>query len=528
MNAKEIGDIFSDVAVLLELNGENQFKVRAYESAARLLSSQTLDAQELIGEVESGRIKGIGSGLLEAIRELEEHGSYSVFEELKSTVPEGFLDLLALPGLGPKKLKLLREELGITGIDDLLKACAENRVCELKGFSEKTQAKLIEAAERFKINSEKYRLPQALEAAQAMIAKDPSKHLIPSGEFRRGLPVISEIVVSDSTRPFELLFETGSESHLAQLRNWASSRGFTLTREGILKGKTETTVSSEEELYTTLELAYIPPELREGRGEIEEAATLFQSGRQKFDLVEREDLQGILHAHSTYSDGIHSLKEMAEAARALGYSYLGITDHSQSAAYAGGLKPPIIRKQREEIDRLNSELAPFRIFHGIESDILGDGSLDYEDEILSRFDFVIASVHSRFSLDRDAMTKRLVKAVENPYTCILGHSSGRKLLEREPYEFDIEAVLRAAQECGTAVEINASPKRLDIDWTQVSLARDLGLQVPICPDAHSIKGMDDVQWGILTARKGGLSKAQVLNCKNAAGFSAWCSDRMGR
>ena len=481
--------------------------------------------------MEAGRIKGIGSGLLEAIRELLDRGEYSLYEDLKAGFPEGFLDLLELPGLGPKKLRVLRDELGIENIEGLIKACEQNRLVDLKGFSEKTQTKLKEGAEKFLLNQEKFLLPEA-EVEIVRLCEDArltgGKNICASGDFRRFLPIVSELRISVDESPSELLFSTGSQAHVELLQQRAEKLGYSLSAQALRKKGGPLPLQSEEELYKTLKLAYIPPELREGREEIELAAKLYESGQSEFPLLEKEDIQGVLHAHSTYSDGSNSIREMVQAAKELGYHYLGISDHSQSAAYARGLKPPIIEKQRREIEEINAEVAPFRVFHGIESDILSDGSLDYSDDILARFDFIVASVHSRFSLDREAMTKRLVKAVQNPYTTILGHSSGRKLLEREPYDFDVEAVLLAAKECGTAVEINANPRRLDLDWSYLSHAKELGIQIPICPDAHSVQGIKDIRWGVAIARKGGLTKDRVLNTRSAAGFEQWCRDKRAR
>ena len=554
LSAKDAGEIFEEVAELLEFQGENQFRVRAYETAARLLVSQTMSIPELMEEVKGGRIKGIGTGLQEALREISESGSYSLLSELRLSFPDGLRQLMRVSGLGPKKLKVLHEQLGISNLDAFLEACADGRLLEVKGFSEKTVAKLADAARRVADSQGHLLLSQATEEttrfAEALQEK-AGLRVVCCGETRRAMPIVTvlEVVVEEregepdkgiigsvgsdvrvTTAPPEifgarLIAATGAPAHVDLLRDRAASLGMSLDPDGLRKGAQLLHSSSEEDIYHALELVWIPPEMREGRNEVEIAAEAFQSKSSTLSLLEVQDLRGILHAHTTYSDGKNTLREMAEEARRRGFQYLGITDHSQSAAYAGGLKVPAILKQRREIERLNEELAPFRIFHGIESDILVDGSLDYDDATLASFDFVIASIHSRFSLERQAMTDRLIRAIENPHTTILGHPSGRKLLERPGYDFDPEAVLRAASECGVAIEMNANPRRLDLDWEYLQAAVELGIKIPICPDAHSIAGFDDVRWGVSAARKGGIRAENVPNCLALQSFAAWLEAR---
>lgn len=522
MDARSIADIFTETAELLELEGENPFRVKAYENAARLLSSQTLSVEELLVAISEGKIRGIGSGLQEAIRELSLTGQYSLHEELRTKYTEEFLELFRLPGLGPKKLRLLKEELGVENLADLLRACEEGRVRELKGFTEKTEQKLKVAGEQLLVNRELMRLPQAWIEAEALLEKSPG--CLVAGELRRWMPIISKVEIVPANKPFELLYATGNESHLKALEGVAQKKGFTLSAQGLFKGNNATAIASEEEIYHQLQLQWIPPELREGKGEIE-TARIYYERNTPFRLLEETDVKGVIHVHSTYSDGENTLEELVRAAQAAGFSYLGISDHSQSAAYAGGLKIPVIEKQRLEIAKLNEVFAPFRIFHGIESDILQDGSLDYPDEVLEKFDFIIASVHSRFSQSRDAMTKRLVRAVENPFTRILGHPSGRKLLEREPYEVDLETVIQAAAESGTVIEINSNPKRLDLDWEYLARAKESGVLLAICPDAHRKESFQDIRFGCAMARKGGIVAEDVLNCRTKEDFGLWCSQK---
>ncbi len=555
MTSKEIGGVLAQVASLLELNGENAFKVRAYESASRLLLSRDSSGEELLQELETSKLPGIGAGMKGAIQEIIQTGEYGLLTELQQSFPEGLQELMNLSGLGPKKLKLVVDQLEIKSLETFIEACEQDRLLEVKGFSEKSQAKLLAGAIALQGQRGKMLLSDAWTAAGTATEKLlrlGAKRAEVAGEVKRYLPVSSSVVICVEADPalhgelaksakkispsIELLFSperefdfyswynTGSSKHIEELAAYAKASGFHLSEGGLSKDSKTVEVNSENALYAALNLPFIPPELREGTGEVEAARVLRASGKQEFDLVEEADLKGIIHVHSTYSDGKNSLRELVEEAIRRGYSYLGLTDHSQSAAYARGLKVAAIRKQRAEVISLRAEFAPFVIFHGIESDILADGSLDYPDDVLDEFDFIVASVHSRFSMDEAAMTERIIRAVQNPYTTILGHSSGRKLLQRDGYGLDTEAVLDAAAETGTAVEINSNPKRLDLDWSYLPAARERGILTPISPDAHSLPEFGDVRWGVHMAKKGGLEPKSILNCMDADAFSAFCGE----
>ncbi|MFH2001240.1 MAG: PHP domain-containing protein [Planctomycetota bacterium] len=485
-----------------------------------------------------------------------------MLESLETEVPEGLLDLVALRGLGPVKVKTLYQKLGITTLGELEYACQENRLNELKGFGEKTQEKILKEIQLAKQYAGLFHLhyaSHALEEVDALIRKEDGViETATSGQVKRSLEVISrgELVVSctqpeafldavsgreaigavaertmDCIRfnhPYglpidlhvvpperfaaRLCFTTGPAEHLALLEERARGRGYSLDRNGLFKiGSSQAEeIKDEAELYKALDLETIPPELREGKGEIDAAAE-----RKLPALVGSDDLRGILHIHTVYSDGKNTLLEMADAAKAMGYAYIGVSDHSRTASYAGGLSIDQIQKQAREIKALNQGMAGFRILHGIESDILKDGSLDYPDKVLESLDFVIASVHSGFTMDEETMTQRIIKAIRHRATRILGHPTGRLLLGREPYAVDMQAVLEACAESRVMVEINANPHRLDIDWRLLDECRRLEIKVCINPDAHRVDGYHDIRFGIGIARRGGLGISDVANCLSA-------------
>lgn len=552
MKAREFGKILSEIATLLELKGANHFKVRAYANAAQQLRGSEESVEQLAERAREEGIKGFGKDLMEHLDTAAAEGSLPFLDELRSEFPEGVLQILKIQGLGAKKVKALYEDAGITSIEELKSACEEHRVAELKGFAKKTEQNILAGIEQLSKYQDLFRYDFAEAVARKLLdylqESEDCKEAEIAGSLRRGKEIVKDIdliassenaeplmshftshpevarinaqgatksaiilssgiavdlrVVSPSAFPSALLHFTGSKEHNTELRARAKKKNLKLNEYGLFEGESAQTLGSEEEIYQALDLEFLPPEIREQNINLDSPPS---------DLVTPEALKGILHAHSTYSDGINTLEEMATAAKEKGYEYFGITDHSQTAAYAGGLKEDDIKRQHEEIDRLNEELAPFKIFKGIESDILGDGSLDYPEKVLKSFDFIVASIHSRMSMSSEEMTKRLVAAAENPYTTILGHLSGRLLLQREPYAFDLQAVLEAAAAAGTAVEINANPKRLDLDWRHHSRARDLGISMPITPDAHAIDQIDYVRYGITIARKGGLSNSHIMN-----------------
>lgn len=560
MEKEKVVEVLREIALLLQLKGENPFKVRAYEKGARVIELLEEDLDLLVKEKRLQEIDGIGKALKEKIEELVTTGRLLYYEELRKEFPDTLFELFKVPGLGPKKIQLLYNKLGITSLGELEYACLENRLLSLPGFGEKTQQNILKGISYLKRYRSMYLFSEAWAVANDMleqIKKLPGvgqAHV--AGSLRRRKELVKDIdilaessspealmdwftsqeevdeviakgdtkssirlkngmavdirVVSSQQYPYALHHFTGSKEHNTALRHIARSRGIKMNEYGMFKGEEGILIpcKSEAEIFNALGMDYIPPELRENYGEIEAAL----NGSLP-ELVRAEDIKGIFHVHTNYSDGRTSLQEIAEAAIALGYSYIGIADHSQSAFYANGLTAEDIIRQHQEIDELNRRYeGRFKILKGIESDILPDGSLDYPDEILASFDFVIASIHSRFSMDRDAMTERIIKAIENPYTTILGHPTGRLLLSREGYSVDMDAILEQAAKHGVCVEINSNPHRLDLDWRWCRKAKELGISLVISPDAHDIAGLYDVYYGLGIARKGWLTRDDIINC----------------
>jgi DNA polymerase (family 10) len=547
------------MASILDILGENPFKIRSYENAARAVENLTGDLGEMIASGELLNVKGIGKSLFSHIEELYTTGKLAAYEELKKKIPAGLLDLLRIPGMGPKKVKAVYEKLGVQSIDDLERAA-------LDGFGTRTQIKILYGIQTVKKFSERHLLHTALEEARAIhdeIARHPDvvRSLI-AGSLRRHRETIKDIdllvsadepdrlmelfttlprvatiaakgktkssviltsrinadlrVVSDMEFPFAANYFTGSKEHNTEMRARAKKMGLKLNEYGLFEGEKLIPCKDEAAIYKKLGLAYIPPELREAQGEIEAAEK-----NELPALVTEDDVRGLLHVHTNASDGTVSAEEMAEGARAMGFEFLGIADHSRSAAYAGGLSIEKVKAQSREIKQLNSRMKPFRVFHGIESDILPDGSLDYPPEVLDLFDFVIASVHQNFKMSESEMTRRIIRAVENPYTTILGHPTGRLLLAREGYAVDLPAVIDAAARSGAMIEINANPHRLDLDWRYCRSAKEKSVKIAICPDSHTVKGMEDFRYGVGIARKGWLAKHDVINCLDAREIDAF-------
>lgn len=556
MNQQQIADRLEAIATLMELKGENPFKVRAFSSGARLVETLDADLAELVAAGTLRSIKGIGQGLADVITELVQTGQSTAYDELKAATPEGLLEMLSIPGLGPKKIKAIHEGLGITTVGELEYACNENRLAGLSGFGAKTQEKILGGIALMKKSRGKFLCSEAIGVAESLLAALQGHPAVQraaiAGSLRRAketvkdadliassaepeavmaffvsLPEVKEIVahgptkssvrlenglpvdlrvVADADFPFTLHHFTGSKEHNTLMRQRALARGLKLNEYGLWRGEERLACQDEADLFRALDLAYVPPELREGLGEI----ALAEAGLVP-ELVTEADLRGIFHVHTTFSDGAGTLEQMVKGAQALGYRYIGISDHSQAAAYAHGLTPERIAEQHAEIDRLNRELAGIRVLKGIEADILADGSVDYDPEVLRTFDFVIASIHSRFGMDREAMTERIVRAIRNPYVTILGHMTGRLLLSREPYELDLERVFTEAAAHGVAIELNANPHRLDLDWRHMRRALELGVTLAINPDAHSVAGLKHVRYGVGIARKGGVPAERVLN-----------------
>ena len=560
ITARIAADFVEEYATLLELSGASPFRVRAYANAVRALETLPSPLDELLAAGTLTEVKGIGDSVAELVAEFADTGTAQAYEKLRTATPEGLLDMLRIPGLGPRKIVAIRKALGIETLDALEQACRSGQLAALKGFGAKTQAAILKGVEFIRAHEGHCRVDSAHQSAQSLLAVllPHAQRIDIAGELRRARetvqqldfvisttdaeaasatfaahPEIAEVLapdagrlsnglqanlhmVSDDAFPAALHYYTGSEEYRAVLCAKATERGLVLDERGLWHGDERIECADEAALFAALGLAYIPPELRENQGEVEAAAADTLP-----ELVTAADIRGLLHVHSTYSDGADSLEAMARAVQERGFEYMGIADHSQAAAYAGGLRVEEVQRQWEEIDRLNEELAPFRIFKGIESDILSDGSLDYDDDLLAQFDFVVASVHSQFNLSRDAMTARIVRAIEHPAATIVGHPTGRLLLDREGYAVDIDSIIEAAARCGVALEINAHPSRLDLDWRHVKKARDRGVQIAVNTDAHSIGGLDHLGYGIGIARKGWLRAADIPNALSREAIAAW-------
>jgi len=552
---RDVVRALEEIAVLLELKGENPFKVRAYENAARAVEGITESLDGVIAEGRLTDVRGIGQHIAERIIELWRTGRMKFRDDLADATPPGYLDMIRVPGLGAKKVRALGEALDVTSIADLKKAAEEGRIRDLPGFGAQSEKKILagiavveKGAGRFlaiRVRSIAEDLLGKLRAHPAVTAAEvggslrrwletvkdadllvattepaevtkrflewvPDAALIGSGGTKTsvrlpdGLAIDLRLVLPKQF-PFALHYFTGSVAHNVKIRARALDRGFSLN-EYELSGKKHAAIRTETDLFRVLGLAGIEPELREDRGEIEAAES---DGLP--DLVKLEDVKGILHCHTTASDGRSTLEEMAEGAAAWGASYLGIADHSKAAAYAGGLDEAALKRQRTEIDRWNAKHPKLRVLHGCEVDILPDGSLDFPDRVLARLDFVVASIHSNFTLSEDAMTKRVCAALRNKHVHIFAHPTGRLLLERDGYRIDLAEVFRVAASEGVAIEINADPHRLDLDWREIRSARAAGVSFAVNPDAHQVSAYEYIRYGIGTARKGWLTKKDVVN-----------------
>jgi DNA polymerase (family X) len=549
--------ILEEIAVLLELSGENPFKSRAYQNAARNLEKINTDIISLVRENRLFEVEGIGDAINKKITELVTTGKLEYYEALKASIPAGHLEMLHIPGLGPRKIHALYEQLGIKTMGELEYACHENRLIELKGFGKKTQDNILAGIEKLKLYQSRRLYVEAEAEAQSLLAMlqkyNDVIQINIAGSLRRcnetvkdidivassaqaeqladyfaGLPPVAAVSGKGSTKvsvtlqsginadlriisaaefPHALLHFTGSKEHNTVLRGKAKDMGLKINEYGLWRGEKNIICQSEKEIFSHLGLQYIPPELRENMGEIEAA----EKGALP-SLVEEKDICGLFHVHTNFSDGADSPESMVEAAKKAGLKYIGVSDHSQSAYYAGGLKRDDIEKQNKLIAELNKKHAPFYIFHGIESDILPDGSLDYENDILAGFDFVIAAIHSNFNMSENEMTGRIKKALQNPFTTMLAHPTGRLLLAREPYPVNITEIIDTAAQFGKIIELNANPHRLDLDWRHCIYAKTKGVKISINPDAHHTTGLSDVSLGIKIARKGWLEKGDCINC----------------
>ncbi len=547
---------------LMELHEENPFKIRSYQGALNSLERGDQDLTELSDKA-LAEIPGVGKSIVEAIQSIKSTGSFPTLNDLIDKTPAGILEILQIKGLGPKKVKTLWDELGITSTHELMEACQSGKVAQIKGFGEKTQESIMQNLIFKASNAGKWLFADIEEAV--MLLESTLQQLLTHakvvvvGDFARKMEIISELEIligSDvlpDLKPHLSTFESiewnwtisGPMTWRGKLRepelqvkvHFSSASDFiwkklsleaskahllslTDEKEMIAEKILKKDYASEEEFFEKNQLQFIPIEMREGGNE-----TLLARENNIPVLLQDADLKGILHNHSTYSDGKHSLRQMAEHCKALGYEYLGISDHSRTASYAGGLEIEKVIKQHQEIDQLNQELAPFRIFKGIESDILGDGSLDYPTEVLASFDFIVSSVHSILNMDQKRATERLIRAISNPYTTILGHPTGRLLLRREGYPIDHRAVIDACAAHQVVIEINANPWRLDLDWRWVRYAMEKGVKLAINPDAHEMDGYADMKYGVLVGRKGGLTKEMTLNALNGEEIASYFASR---
>ena len=556
MDKKSISNMLEEIGTMLELKGESSFRARAYYSAARIISGLNVSLDTLIAENRLKEVKGIGQALSANITELVTTGRLEYHEKLKSSFPETLFELLKIPGMGPKKVKAVYDKLDIKSLGELEYACHENRLIGLTGFGAKTQEKILHGIQQLKKYQGQYLYDFAQKEAEnihlliAQHGKVIQSSVVSS--LRRKMEVIRDIdilagtndrlevmefftslkdiesvtaigddkssvtlntginvnlhTVSDEQFPYALRHLTGSEEHNIAMCDRTAKMGIEISEDVLSKGGKLIECKDEGQIFHHLGLAFIPPELRENTGEIEAAE---KNALPK--LIEESDIKGAFHVHSTYSDGVSTLADIAEAAMKLGFTYLGISDHSQYAVYANGMKPNAIQRQHREIDALNRKFDNFKIFEGIEADILPDGSIDYDDAILATFDFVIASVHSKFNMTEEEMTKRIIKAMENEYVTMLAHPTGRLLLGREGYPVNLTKIIDAAEANNVVIELNANPHRFDLDWRYCKLAKEKGVKISINPDAHNLDELRYTYTGVGIARKGWLEAEDVIN-----------------
>ncbi|MFO0937361.1 MAG: DNA polymerase/3'-5' exonuclease PolX [Gemmataceae bacterium] len=564
MTNAEIATAMDEIGTLLALKGENDFRCRAYTSAARSISQFGESVSTLVKADRLNEVPGVGATLRDKLTTLVTTGKLPFLEELRAATPPGLLDMLRLPGIGPKKVKALYDSLKLDTIDKLKASCESGEVAKLKGFGEKTQQKILEGIAFLGTVGNRVRIDLALPLGEALLARVKAMPGVVRAELcgsvrrRRetskdidivassddaapimaafvAMPEVMQIVGHGETKSsvvaqmmvdgervvlnadlrvvsdeqfLNIAYLTGSKEHNIRMRQRAIDRGLSLNEYGLTGPKGNVKAKSEAEIYKALDLEYVPPELREDTGEIAAA-----EANQLPKLVEVGDIRGVFHNHSTYSDGKATLEQMARTAQSLGLEYFGIGDHSQVLALANGLSPDRVRKQWAEIDELNAKFKGFTILKGTECDILQDGSMDYDDELLAGFDYVVASVHSFFNLPEEEQTNRICKALTNKYVTMLGHATGRLLLRRDGYKVDLERVIQTAAKHGKMIEINAQPDRLDLDWTYVKRAKSLGVPLVINPDAHAAEELQLYSYGVHVARRGWLTKDDVFNTK---------------
>jgi DNA polymerase (family 10) len=566
MDKKAVAQVLEQIAAFLELKSENPFRIRAFRTAARAIISFPGDLRQSLEDGSLASAKGVGPATLQIVTELVGTGRASMLEELREQIPPGLVEMLEISGLGVAKIRQIHEVLGIDSLPELEAAAHDGRLAKLPRFGPRTSENILKAiaflrkATAFRLSHHAAEEAEGLRSAlerlpgvtgaivagdlrrRAEVVRDLIIVLVaeasPADLFKRlsQLPGIQEYAGQDerrltlrfaggssaqivATTPVNtgavLVQATGSEGHLKELSAHALAKGFALSGAALWRGSEFVPTPDEQRFYEALGLSFIPPELREGTGEVAAAER-----RELPRLLERAEVRGFLHCHTSYSDGSNTVEELALACQAAGFEYLGVTDHSQAAAYAGGLSPDDLARQADEIDEINGRLRGFRVLKGIEADILQDGRVDYDVSVLERLDFVIASVHSRFNMGEKEMTARMLAAMDNPCLTIIGHPTGRLLLSRDPYPIDLNAVIDKAAATGVALEINADPHRLDLDWRVLRRARDRGAAISIGADAHSIAGIGYVDYGVAMARKGWLGPGDILNARPVEEFVA--------
>ena len=566
MNKKDIVKVLNEISVLYELNGENFFKIRAYQMGAGALEVSDIDVSERTTLEELKNIKGIGASIAEHIQTLARTGELKMYDDLRAATPPGLFEMLKIPGLGPKRIKYLYDNLGIISIAELEYACIENKLLNLPNFGEKTQKKILRGIELINKYKERFLYAEIIGEAEELLEKISSYKYVKrsslGGSIRRKRETVKDIdivastdhpeevmeyftslkeadeviakgdtkssirlksginadirTVSDVQFPYALHHFTGSKEHNTAMRSIAKKMGIKMNEYGLFSADKLIECNNEEDIFAVFGLDYIEPELRENNGEIEAA------GEKKLPLLIKDsDIKGIFHFHTTASDGLMNLEQVVLELKKMGFGYCGVADHSRSAFYAGGIPGEKIPEYLAEIDNINKKYPDFRIFKGIESDILADGSLDYDDELLESFDFVIIAIHSNFNMDEKKMTDRIIKAMQNKNTTMLAHPTGRLLLARDPYNVNIMEIIDAASEYDVDLEINASPFRLDLDWQHCKYAREKGVRFFINPDAHSLEGLHEYRFGVNVARKGWLEKNDVANTLSADEMSAY-------
>ncbi|MBA3892084.1 MAG: DNA polymerase/3'-5' exonuclease PolX [Gemmatimonadales bacterium] len=571
MDKKAVADVLEQIAAFLELRAENPFRIRAFRTAARAIGTYPGDLRQGLENGSLAAAKGVGPATLQIATELINTGRAGLLEELREQIPPGLVEMLSISGLGVAKIRQIHEVLGIESLPELETAALDGRLAKLPRFGRKTSENILRSiaflrqANAFRLSHHAAEEAEGLRLALArlpgvtgaIVAGDVRRRsevvrdlvlvivaeVSPAELFKRlsQLPGVHEFAGQDERRltlrfaggasaqivvttPVNvgavLVQATGSEQHLAELAQHASERGFSLTGAALWRGSEFVATPDEEHLYRALGLPFLAPELREGQGEVAAGAR-----GELPRLLEPGDLRGFLHCHTNYSDGSNSVEQLALACRTAGYQYIGITDHSQAAAYAGGLTSDDLLRQADEIDEVNGRLEGARVLKGVEADILADGRVDFEEHVLARLDFVIASIHSRFNMSPPEMTARMLAAMDNPYLTIIGHPTGRLLLSRDPYGLDLDAVIEKAAASGVALEINADPHRLDLDWRVLRRARAGGAMISIGADAHSVSGIGNVEFGLGMARKGWLGPDDVLNARSVDEFTAYARRR---